>query len=455
MNLPSLETVEKVETGETAIFKYRHCLQQSMEPQFRSESNPIFEDKRPFKDDFVPEKIFERDDIVQRYTTYLQDIVDGFGPSNIFIYGDSGLGKTAVTEKMMSALKDETEKRDINLTIIKINCNKTKSTYGVIRQLASDLHPEEEFKQGLHHEDIWRDIYSKMDEIGGDFLLILDEIDQLGEDDTLLYEFPRARSMGEIENARVGVIGISNNYLYRDNLRTRVKSTLCESEIEFNPYNANELRTILQYYADLAFKDDVLADQAIPLCAAVTAQETGDARMGLDLLKTAGEVALSNNDAKITDSHVKLARKELERANVKKVFRHGLTVQQQLVLVATTFLIIKRQETVKVNTIYDTYCQLAEDLDMEPRTKRRVRDFVKILAEKGLLEAEENNLGGAGGRWYSYTTVISPRTIIEAVEDSGDRFTNLVTSDILAELERYEHDVGSETGPKQARLPTK
>lgn len=422
-----------------------------METPFRSD-NHIFETKKPFDEDFTPDKIFERDEIFNQYTRCLQDIVDGFGPKNLFIYGDSGLGKTAVTEKMVEYLKHEAAESDINLNIIKINCNKTSSTYAVIRNIANTLYEDQHFKQGYHHVDLWENIYTKMDEIGGDFLIILDEIDQLGTDDDLLYEFPRARAMGEVENARIGVIGISNNYLYRENLRTRVKSTLCETEIEFNPYDANELRTILQYYADLAFNEDVLEDNVIPLCAAITAQETGDARMALDLIEKAGSIARDEDDNRVNETHVNRARREVERENVKGVFRDGLTVQQQLVLVATTFLVIRRNDSVKVNTIYETYTELTEQLDMEPVTKRRVRDFVKILTEKGLLESDEQNEGGAGGRWYNYSTVVSPRTIFEAIDENDNRFSSLVDSERWAELDRYESETGNGSGATQARL---
>jgi len=91
--------------------------------------------------------------------------------------------------------------------------------------------------------------------------------------------------MGELERAKVGIIGISNNFKFRESLSPRVKSTLTEREIQFSPYDANELRTILNYYADLVFYENVLSDDVVPLCAAFTAQDTGDARMGLDLLK--------------------------------------------------------------------------------------------------------------------------------------------------------------------------
>jgi len=74
------------------------------------------------------------------------------------------------------------------------------------------------------------------------------------------------------EHAKVGIIGISNNFKFRESLSPRVKSTLTEREIQFSPYDANELRTILNYYADLVFYENVLSDDVVPLCAAFTAK---------------------------------------------------------------------------------------------------------------------------------------------------------------------------------------
>lgn len=68
-----------------------------------------------------------------------------------------------------------------------------------------------------------------------------------------------------------------------------MKSTFAENEIQFASYDANQLRTILGYYADEVFVDGALASNVVPLVSVFTAQDTGDARMGLDLLETAGE----------------------------------------------------------------------------------------------------------------------------------------------------------------------
>jgi len=118
--------------------------------------------------------------------------------------------------------------------------------------------------------------------------------------------------MGELEHAKVGIIGISNNFKFRESLSPRVKSTttLTEREIQFSPYDANELRTILNYYADLVFYENVLSDDVVPLCAAFTAQDTGDARMGLDLLETAGDIARHEDADHVVEEHVRIAARK-------------------------------------------------------------------------------------------------------------------------------------------------
>lgn len=241
--------------------------------------------------------------------------------------------------------------------------------------------------------------------------------------------------MGEISEARVGIIGISNNYLYRDGLRERVKSTLCEDEIEFTPYTAGELETILNYYSELAFKNGVLADGVINKCAALTAQETGDARRALDLLETAGDVARRKDSMTVTETHVTTARNEVERAEIRSLFRNGLPVQQRLVLLAVTTLVIQNDDCVRANSVYPLYEKYAETLHFEPVTQRHFKDFLGSLVEKGLLTTDDHNLGRSGGRWFTYEPSTEPATIIQAVVESGSNLISVLPHEVLAVAE--------------------
>jgi len=99
------------------------------------------------------------------------------------------------------------------------------------------------------------------------------------------------------------LVGITNDSTFRDSLDPRVKSTLCEHEIHFPPYDANELRTILENRAADAFHDGVLTDDVVPITAAFAAKRSGYARTALDLLYTAGDSARSGDDALVTEEH--------------------------------------------------------------------------------------------------------------------------------------------------------
>ena len=46
-----------------------------------------------------------------------------------------------------------------------------------------------------------------------------------------------------------------------------------------------------------------LEEQVLPLCAALAAQEHGDARRALDLLRVSAEIAERNDEKKVCEKH--------------------------------------------------------------------------------------------------------------------------------------------------------
>ena len=387
------------------------------------EPGRIFANKRPLEEDYTPDTILCRDEEIDRYSEALQDVIEGFGPNNVFIYGQTGNGKTVVTRVMMDHLQNETHKHDVDLTILEVNCNKHDSIFNVLLELVNQLRdPDDQVKdQGPTKGYLWNTLYDELDRLGGDVLVVLDEVDMLGHDnDKLLYDFPRARKNGDLENARIGVIGISNNHMFKDELDPRVKSTLCESEIFFSPYDATQLSEILDHYAGLVFKDSVLEDGVIPLCAAKAAQEQGDAREALDLMETAGNIARKENADKVTEDHVERASDRVEEQRVLTIVRDQLTSQMKLALLATTFLNIDESAEPRAKNIYQVYKNICKTCGYEPRSKRRLNDFLDSIRLYGLLERDERNLGRAGGRSYIHTLEVEPELVFEGLEYDSD-----------------------------------
>ncbi len=217
-------------------------------------------------------------------------------------------------------------------------------------------------------------------------VIMLDEIDKLVEksgDDTL-YNLSRMNS--ELENSRVSIIGISNDLKFTDFLDPRVKSSLGEEEIVFPPYDANQLRDILQHRAEVAFKDGVLSPDVIPLCAAFAAQEHGDARRALDLLRTAGELAERSQSETIVEENVRQAQDKIELDRVVEVVR-TLPTQSKLVLFAIILLEKNGVHSINTGEVFNIYKRLCEEIGADVLTQRRVTDLISELDMLGIVNA--------------------------------------------------------------------
>src|SRR3989440_5218810 len=80
----------------------------------------------------------------------------------------------------------------------------------------------------------------------------------------------------------------------------------------FPPYNADELFDILSERARLAFENGTAEDGVLQLIAALAAQEHGDARRALDLLRVSAELAERQGEEHITEEHVQRAKNKIE-----------------------------------------------------------------------------------------------------------------------------------------------
>ncbi|GCF14472.1 hypothetical protein Harman_24070 [Haloarcula mannanilytica] len=163
-----------------------------------------------------------------------------------------------------------------------LNCTNLSSSYQVAVNLVNTIRdPDEQISTtGYPQQRVFDILYDELDAVGGTVLLVFDEIDQIGSDDEILYEIPRARANGYLESAKPGVIGISNDFGFRDDLSPKVKDTLCGEEIHFSPYNGPELEAILRERAERALFNDAAEEGVISLCAALAAQDTGQCETG-------------------------------------------------------------------------------------------------------------------------------------------------------------------------------
>jgi cell division control protein 6 len=211
--------------------------------------------------------------------------------------------------------------------------------------------------------------------------------------DDVLYNLSRINA--ELKQARVNVIGISNDLKFTEFLDHRVKSSLGEEEIIFPPYDARQLQDILVQRAGISFKDDALEGTVIPLCAALAAQEHGDARRALDLLRVSGEIAEREGARKVGEPHVRRAQNKIELDRVTEVVR-TLPTQSKLVLLASILSEEAGMKGLTTGEVYDTYAALCGVSNVDVLTQRRVTDLLSELDMMGILNARVISKGRYG-----------------------------------------------------------
>lgn len=378
----------------------------------------IFKNKDALGESYRPDHIQERDEEIDAYMDALQPVVDGWEPNNIFLYGNTGVGKTAVTEYLLSRLSEDIEQYDdVDLHVLSLNCKTLNSSYQVAIELVNELRPHggEISSTGYPQQTVFKKLYTELDSLGGTVLVVLDEIDSIGDRDELLYELPRARANGKLENTKIGIIGISNDFKFRDRLDPRAQDTLCERELHFPPYDAPELQNILESRVSVALADGAYTDGALNLCAALAARDSGSARQALDLLRLAGEYAENRDDDEITRSHVETARDELEKERVVEGMRE-LTVNGHYTLLAVVSKAAQRDTPCRMRDIYEEYVQLSRAADVEPLAQRSIHNHLSDLRMLGILAAEENR-SGSRGNYYSYSLDVPLSGALTALTD--------------------------------------
>lgn len=182
------------------------------------------------------------------------------------------------------------EYEDLEVLTPQISCKSLTSSYQVSIRLVNYFRDQDEELPTRGHDSgyIYEQLWAHLNNVDASHVIfVLDEIDSIGTDDDLLYQLPRCNDLGHVTETNVGVVGISNDFTFRDNLSAQVKDSLCDYEVHYPPYNAQELQNILQQRAEKAFYEGVLEDGVIPLASAFAGQDSGSARQALRILHKA------------------------------------------------------------------------------------------------------------------------------------------------------------------------
>jgi cell division control protein 6 len=380
----------------------------------------IFARKELLKVGHVPEstRIVGRDNEIEAVAAELRSIVQGDPPNNVMIYGKTGTGKSLVARHVTERARRAAISNDVAVGTVYVDCAQHNTQTRVARSVTRSLNetdatdfdiPRAGIGSGEYYDYLWEILDTAYESV----IIILDEVDRLDDDDILM-QLSRARESGKAD-CHLGVIAVSNKIEYRDRLNERVKSSLREEEFVFQPYDANQLRQIMKHRRD-AFDDDVLSGDVIPLTAAIAAQEHGDARKAIEILRHAGELAERENVETVTEEHVRDAQEWAQIDRFEELLR-GSTTQVKFILYSLALLSEENpnSEGFSTSRIYERYQETAEKINATILSEHRVYELLKEQAFLGVVESTRTGGGRGQGSYLEHRLVQDTEIVLKSV----------------------------------------
>ena len=363
-------------------------------------SDGLFLDREAMRPTYMPEILPHRETEINDIASVMVPALRGETPSNIFIYGKTGTGKTAVTKFVGKQLLKKGGETGKKVNFVYINCEVVDTQYRLLQNIANHFINEWSERipfTGWPTDEVYSKLINMIDNNGGVTVIILDEVDKIKGDEAL---YSLSRINNDLKNAKVSIIGISNDLKFTEFLDPRVKSSLGEENMIFPPYDAGELQDILKQRVDIALKPKTIDNDVIPLCSALAAQEHGDARRALDLLRISAELAERSGSLKITKKFVRLAQNKIEIDRILEVVR-TLPAQSKTILLAILLQEKQNQKTGSIGSIttgevYEIYKDLCKKTRTDILTQRRVADLISELDMLGIINARVISKGRYG-----------------------------------------------------------
>jgi cell division control protein 6 len=394
-------------------------------------SKGLFVDREAMRPTYTPGILPHRDDEINDIASVMVPALRGETPSNILIYGKTGTGKTAVTKFVGKQLLKKGKETGKHVNFIYVNCEIVDTQYRILQNIANHFINEWSERipfTGWPTDEVYTRLIRMIDKNGGVTIIILDEVDKIKGDEAL---YSLSRINNDLEKAKVSIVGISNDLKFTEFLDPRVRSSLGEENMIFPPYDAGELQDILEQRVEIALKPDSIDEDVIPLCSALAAQEHGDARRALDLLRISAELAERSEAPKISKRFVRLAQNKIEIDRILEVVR-TLPAQSKTILLA---ILLQEKQNKKADSagaittgeVYEVYKDLCKKTRTNSLTQRRVADLISELDMLGIITARVISKGRYG------------RTRDIKISSSSDEImTVLKEDDTFKELSNYK-----------------
>jgi len=342
----------------------------------------VFRNEHVFEIDYVPETFLHRQSQMESLKYALKPAVRGSRPLNVMAQGPPGTGKTTSVQIIFDELRARTD-----VQAVRVNCQVNSTRYAIFSRLFEEVFDYEPPASGISFKKLFSQVTDRLVERDEVLVVALDDINYLfyeSEASDTLYSLLRAHE--EQGGAKIGVIVISSDLDMDilEELDGRVQSVFRPEDTYFPKYDEPEIAEILRERADRGFHDDVVTAPVLDRVAELTAEQGGDLRVGIDLLRRAGMKAEMR--ASRTVEH-----RDVEEAYETSKYVH-LSRRLQALSDSETALVevIAENSGEQAGDIYDRF---HEQTDLG---YTRYSEIINKLDQLGIIDASYTDVEGRG-----------------------------------------------------------
>ena len=289
----------------------------------------IFRDMTVFNSDYIPENFKLRQAQMEEMALSLRPALLKGKPTNNLILGPPATGKTTAIKKLFEMADFDC---DDALICVYINCQLHSTKFDIFSQIYKRIFRHSPPETGVPFARIYNRIMNHLLETDKALIVALDDINHLFASNMIsevFYDILRAYE--SFEGVRTGIFAVLSDIDFRHVLDKNVGSMFNANEINFNPYTYEETLKILTERVNLGFFPGVISEDLIETITDYT-YESGDLRLGIDLLRISGNNAEINASRTITGEDVEKAIDSAASTSLKYILETLNEKEQRLLL---------------------------------------------------------------------------------------------------------------------------
>jgi cell division control protein 6 len=232
---------------------------------------------------------------------------------------------------------------------------------------------------------MWRALRQQISGEGKDIVIVLDEVDVLLKKSSmdLVYQISRFTEGGPDIGRSVSLVMISQEPLFDLLDEASFSSFRRTNSVIFDRYDMPELREIVLQRANAGILPGRIGDEPIDMIAE-SASEYGDARMAIELLDRAANMAEGEGADEIDAEHVRGA-KAMIYSTVSESKLKTLDRSRMLALLAVSRA-IRKQTSISITAAEKTYAVVCEEYGETPRKHTQFWTYIQDIEKLGVIK---------------------------------------------------------------------